>query len=134
MDPVLLNFRAPWSFRTENLNALKSVFVHYRLDQLHQAYTDAQKPQSPIRSVDRTLDDCVLIVSCIVTGVGDVGTTPMGKNECYRDGQFENAERLFAALAESEGDLPSVVLKDRCGLLRVSPPEHWDGVFRLENK
>ncbi|HEY2123798.1 MAG TPA: adenylate/guanylate cyclase domain-containing protein [Chthoniobacterales bacterium] len=81
VDPVLLNFRVPWSFRTENLNALKSVFVHYRLDQLRQAYADAQKPQSPIRSVDRTLDDCVLIVSYIVTGVGDVGTTPMGKNE-----------------------------------------------------
>jgi class 3 adenylate cyclase/CHASE2 domain-containing sensor protein len=80
VDPVLLNFRAPWSFRTGNMNG-SSVFLHYRLDQLHRAYDNVQKTQSSLRRPDRPLDDSLLIISYIVTGVGDVGTTPMGKNE-----------------------------------------------------
>jgi class 3 adenylate cyclase/CHASE2 domain-containing sensor protein len=79
-DPVLLNFRAPWSSRTQNANA-SNVFLHYRLDQLQREYDDLQKGQSPAHRADRTLDDRLLLVSYIVTGVGDVGTTSMGKNE-----------------------------------------------------
>src|SRR5271166_2266546 len=81
VEPVLLNFRAPWSFRTLNLRALESVFVHLSLDQLHRAYDDAQNAGNQVRHPDSLLDGGVLFVSYIVTGIGDVGTTPMGKNE-----------------------------------------------------
>jgi class 3 adenylate cyclase/CHASE2 domain-containing sensor protein len=79
-ESVLLNFRAPWRFETKNVNP-PNVFLHYRLDQLQREYDNLQQANSPARRAGRTLDDRLLIVSYIVTGVGDVGTTPMGKNE-----------------------------------------------------
>jgi adenylate cyclase len=54
--------------------------------------------------------------------------------ECYREGRFEVAEQLFAVLAESESDMPSIVLRDRCASLRATRPEDWNGIFRLESK
>ena len=81
VEPVLLNFRTPWSFRTKDPNAAKGVFVHYRLAQLHREFTDAQSARNASRPVKKTLDDCVLVVSYIVTGIGDVGATPLGTNE-----------------------------------------------------
>jgi hypothetical protein len=81
LEPVLLNFRTPWNFRTNDVNAAKAVFIHYRLEQLHREYADAQDARNASRPASKTLDDCVFAVSYIVTGVGDVGTTPMGPNE-----------------------------------------------------
>jgi class 3 adenylate cyclase len=34
-EPLLLNFRTSWNFRAGNPNAAKSVFIHYRLADLH---------------------------------------------------------------------------------------------------
>jgi class 3 adenylate cyclase/CHASE2 domain-containing sensor protein len=81
IEPVLLNFRTGWNFRTNDANAVKSVFIHYRLDQLHREYAQAQEARSTNRPVMKSLDDCVLAVSYIVTGVGDVASTPMGTNQ-----------------------------------------------------
>jgi class 3 adenylate cyclase len=81
VEPVLLNFRTAWNFRTNDPNAAKAVFIHYRLVQLNKEYADAQKARSASRPANKTLDYSVLAVSYIVTGVGDVGTTPMGPNE-----------------------------------------------------
>jgi adenylate cyclase len=81
IDPVLLNFRSAWNFRTDDVNVERAVFIHYRLEQLQQEYAAAQDARSASRPVRKTLDHCVVAVSYIVTGVGDVGTTPMGPNE-----------------------------------------------------
>jgi adenylate cyclase len=79
VEPVLLNFRAPWRFQARSPAASRSVFLHSSLDQLDRAYTDSQKAQSPEHH--SALDDSILFVSYIATGIGDIGTTPMGKNE-----------------------------------------------------
>ncbi len=81
LAPVLLDFRTPWNFRPGDVNAAKGVFIHYRLEQLHREYSEALNARSASRPVSKTLDHCVVVVSYIVTGVGDVGTTPMGVNE-----------------------------------------------------
>jgi adenylate cyclase len=81
VEPVLLNFRTAWSFRTNDENAAKSVFIHYSLEQLQRESVEAKDPPSAARPVRKTLDDCVVVVSYIVTGIGDVGATPMGPNE-----------------------------------------------------
>ena len=81
VEPVLLNFRTDWNFQTKDANAAKSVFIHYRLDQLHQEWAEAQEARKANRPAMKTLDDCVVAVSYIVTGVGDVGNTPMGTNQ-----------------------------------------------------
>ena len=80
-EPVLLNFRTNWSFQTKDANAAKSVFIHYRLDQLHKELARPRKHEKANRPVKKTLDDCVVAVSYIVTGVGDVGNTPLGTNQ-----------------------------------------------------
>jgi adenylate cyclase len=81
VEPVLLNFRAAWNFRANDWSTAKGVFIHYRLAQLHQEFADAQNARGLSRPARKILDDCVLAVSYIVTGVGDVGPTPMGTNE-----------------------------------------------------
>ncbi|MBV9106954.1 MAG: adenylate/guanylate cyclase domain-containing protein [Verrucomicrobia bacterium] len=81
VEPVLLNFRTAWSFRTSDVNAAKGVFIHYRLEQMQREYADAQNARSASRPVTKSLDDCVVAVSYIATGIGDVGTTPMGTNQ-----------------------------------------------------
>jgi adenylate cyclase len=79
VEPVLLNFRAPWRFRARGEAASRSVFLHMSLDQLDQAYAAARKKQGP--EYRNVLDASILFVSYIATGIGDIGTTPMGKNE-----------------------------------------------------
>ena len=81
VKPVLLNFRTSWNFQTKDANAGKSVFIDYRLDQLHKEWAEAQEARKANRPTMKTLDDCVVAVSYIVTGVGDVGNTPMGTNQ-----------------------------------------------------
>ena len=81
IEPVLLNFRTGWNFRTNDPNAAKSVFIHYRLDQLHKEYAEAQEAPNAKGPGKETLVDCVVVVSNIVTGVGDVVSTPMGTNQ-----------------------------------------------------
>ena len=80
-EPLLLNFLTSWNFRAGNPNAAKSVFIHYRLADLHTDYDEAEKAQRANRPVRKTLEDCVVMVSYIVTGVGDIGSTPMGANQ-----------------------------------------------------
>jgi adenylate cyclase len=81
VEPVLLNFRTAWNFRTKDVKASRGVFIHYRLEHLDREYEAAQMALSAARPVNKTLDDCVLAISYIVTGVGDVGSTPLGTNE-----------------------------------------------------
>jgi class 3 adenylate cyclase/CHASE2 domain-containing sensor protein len=81
VEPVLLNFRTNWNFQAKDANAAKSVFIDYRLDQLHKEWAEAQEARKANRPTSKTLDDCVVAVSYIVTGVGDVGNTPMGTNQ-----------------------------------------------------
>ena len=80
-EPLLLNFRTSWNFPAGNPNAAKSVFIHYRLADLHTDYDAAEKAQRANRPVRKTLYNCVVMVSYVVTGVGDIGSTPMGANQ-----------------------------------------------------
>ena len=81
VEPVLLNFRTGWNFRTDDANAAKSAFIHYRLDHLHGEYAKAQEARSTNRPVMKNLDDRVVAVSYIVPALGDVASTPMGTNQ-----------------------------------------------------
>jgi adenylate cyclase len=55
--------------------------------------------------------------------------------DVYRRGNWENASALFKALAdERHGDPPSLVMAERCRYLTKNPPEHWDGILKLEVK
>ena len=81
VEPVLLNFRTDWNFRTNDASTAKSVFVHYRLNQLDREYAEAREARNANRPVKKTLDDCVMTVSYIGTGVGDFWRTPMGTNQ-----------------------------------------------------
>lgn len=81
VEPVLLNFRTNWDFQTDDVNAAKSAFIHYNLEQLHREYQDNQRSKNQSRLVKKTLDGCILAVSYIITGIGDVGTTTMGANQ-----------------------------------------------------
>jgi class 3 adenylate cyclase/CHASE2 domain-containing sensor protein len=50
----------------------------------------------------------------------------------YEEGKFDDAERIFRALADF--DKPSKVLAARCAELCIHPPTDWHGVFALSTK
>ena len=50
----------------------------------------------------------------------------------YEEGKFDDAERIFRALADF--DKPSRVLAARCAELCIHPPTDWHGVFALSTK
>ena len=55
--------------------------------------------------------------------------------DVYRRGDWENAGALFEALAgTSHNDPPSLVMAERCRYLTQNPPDHWDGILKLEVK
>jgi adenylate cyclase len=55
--------------------------------------------------------------------------------DIYRQGNWENAGKLFEALAkERNNDPPSLVMAERCTYLIENPPTHWNGILKLEVK
>jgi adenylate cyclase len=55
--------------------------------------------------------------------------------DIYRQGNWENAGKLFEALAQKrDNDPPSLVMAERCKYLIENPPAHWDGILKLEVK
>jgi adenylate cyclase len=50
----------------------------------------------------------------------------------YEEGKFDEAERIYRALAKF--DKPSRVLAARCTEFSARPPENWRGIFALETK
>jgi adenylate cyclase len=50
----------------------------------------------------------------------------------YEEGRFDDAARMFRALAEF--DKPSRVLAARCAELCAHPPTDWHGTFALSTK
>jgi class 3 adenylate cyclase/CHASE2 domain-containing sensor protein len=125
VEPVLLNFRTGWNFRTNDANAAKSVFIHYRLDQVHGEYAKAQEARSTNRPIMKNLDDCVVAVSYIVTALGDFVSTPMGTNQpgvvshlqalndLIQNSFLERTSR-FADAALLLAILPFVFFSNRC--------------------
>ncbi|NKB72693.1 MAG: CHASE2 domain-containing protein [Candidatus Latescibacteria bacterium] len=53
----------------------------------------------------------------------------------YRAGQWQAAMEGFRDLAEGDwADPPARIMQQRCAALLAAPPDHWDGVFVLEEK
>jgi adenylate cyclase len=53
----------------------------------------------------------------------------------YRQGNFEDAAKIFASLAQTPiSDSASAVMLERCRYLKEHPPETWDGILTLEVK
>ncbi|HSH38575.1 MAG TPA: adenylate/guanylate cyclase domain-containing protein, partial [Chthoniobacterales bacterium] len=52
----------------------------------------------------------------------------------YERGDFDAAERNFAALRDEENDRPSALMAERCLELKAAPPPKWNGVYELKTK
>ncbi len=52
----------------------------------------------------------------------------------YRQGNFEQAAKIFGRLVHDFADLPAKEMLDRCQSLIKVPPEIWDGIFKMEVK
>ncbi len=77
--------------------------------------------------------------------LGLTGETPVARLEVaeayasalahYRGGRFDDAAEEFDALANGEiHDPPSRILAQRSREFAVSPPEHWEGVYAMDQK
>lgn len=54
--------------------------------------------------------------------------------EAYRKGDFILAEKRFGSLYQTENDLASKTMSERCRDFIVSPPENWLGVIEMKEK
>ncbi|MBC8282191.1 MAG: hypothetical protein H8E32_00110 [Nitrospinae bacterium] len=54
--------------------------------------------------------------------------------EQYRKGEFELAEKKFVSLYQSDNDLASKTMSERCREYVISPPENWLGVVEMKEK
>ena len=52
----------------------------------------------------------------------------------YEQGDFEEAERMFAVIRDERQDKPSALMAERCRELRADPPKGWSGVYQLTTK
>jgi adenylate cyclase len=52
----------------------------------------------------------------------------------YERGNFDKAERMFAALRDEKQDKPSALMSERCRDLIADPPQDWNGVYQLKDK
>jgi adenylate cyclase len=52
----------------------------------------------------------------------------------YERGNFDKAERMFAALRDERQDKPSALMSERCRDLIADPPQDWNGVYQLKDK
>jgi adenylate cyclase len=69
LEPSLLNFRTSWG------GPSPPGFRHYTVAELHDLH------QKSLGNHSRPLDNAILLVSEVATGVGDVGITPLGANQ-----------------------------------------------------
>ncbi|MBV8215177.1 MAG: CHASE2 domain-containing protein [Verrucomicrobia bacterium] len=78
LRPVLENFRSGWQGVTP------AGFRHYSVTQLHQLYAAAHQvvtENSPETNNSKPLADCVVLVSYVGSGIGDLGNTPLGQDQ-----------------------------------------------------
>jgi adenylate cyclase len=55
--------------------------------------------------------------------------------ELYRSGNWMEAKKRFQnCLEEKPGDMPSLAMIDRINGLDGSPPENWNGIWKIESK
>ncbi len=54
--------------------------------------------------------------------------------ELYRKGDFHLAEKNFMSLFQSDNDLASKTMSERCRAYMVSPPENWVGIIEMKEK
>ncbi|MBV8099255.1 MAG: CHASE2 domain-containing protein [Verrucomicrobia bacterium] len=76
VHPVLENFRSSWQG--------SSAFRHYSVAQLHQDYVVAQKAVTgnvAQAANAKPLADCIILVSYVGSGVGDLSQTPLGHDQ-----------------------------------------------------
>jgi adenylate cyclase len=69
LDPVLLNYRSPWS------GSGPSSFRHYNVAQLTELYETSRKSNA------QPLTNAIVLVSYYGAGLGDVGTTSLAANQ-----------------------------------------------------
>jgi len=69
LDPVLLNYRSPWS------GSGPASFRHYNVAQLSELYETSRKSNA------QPLSNAIVLVSYYGAGLGDVGTTSLAANQ-----------------------------------------------------
>ena len=69
LDPVLLNYRSPWS------GSGPAAFRHYNVAQLGELYETSRKNNA------QPLTNAIVLVSYYGAGLGDVGTTSLAANQ-----------------------------------------------------
>jgi class 3 adenylate cyclase/CHASE2 domain-containing sensor protein len=69
LEPVLLNYRSPWS------GSGPAAFQHYNLTQLDELYEKSRKDNA------QPLTNAIVLVSYYGAGLGDVGTTSLAANQ-----------------------------------------------------
>lgn len=69
LDPVLLNYRSPWS------GSGPAAFRHYNVAQLGELYETSRKSNA------QPLTNAIVLVSYYGAGLGDVGTTSLAANQ-----------------------------------------------------
>ena len=69
LDPVLLNYRSPWS------GSGPAAFRHYDVAQLNELYETSRKNNA------QPLTNAIVLVSYYGAGLGDVGTTSLAANQ-----------------------------------------------------
>ncbi|MDP9003554.1 MAG: adenylate/guanylate cyclase domain-containing protein, partial [Verrucomicrobiota bacterium] len=69
LDPVLLNYRSPWS------GSGSASFRHYNVAQLNELYETSRKSNA------QPLTNAIVLVSYYGAGLGDVGTTSLAANQ-----------------------------------------------------
>jgi len=78
LRPAVENFRSSWQGFTP------AAFRHYSLAQLHRLYAVAKEPLAENAaqvSNSKPLVDCIVFVSYVGSGVGDLGRTPLGRDQ-----------------------------------------------------
>jgi adenylate cyclase len=68
-DPILLNYRSPWS------GSGPAAFRHYNVAQLRELYETSRKSNA------QPLTNAIVLVSYYGAGLGDVGTTSLAANQ-----------------------------------------------------
>jgi adenylate cyclase len=69
LDPVLLNYRSPWS------GSGPAAFRHYNVAQLSELYETSRKTKA------QPLTNAIVLVSYYGAGLGDIGTTTLAANQ-----------------------------------------------------
>lgn len=69
LDPILLNYRSPWS------GSGPAAFRHYNVAQLGALYDASQKSKA------QPLTNAIVLVAYIGAGLGDMGTTSLAANQ-----------------------------------------------------